>query len=185
MQQYYDILQITSSAKLEEVKKAYRKRAKELHPDLNPDPDASDRFILLHEAYEFLINKKTGAVYNERAKTYTKTRNRYKSYKEWEKKEKKKAQGRAHQYANMRWRSFEETRVYQSAQVIAFVLNYVYLLLGCMMVIVPPTVTMIRGDLNVLRFVAMFGSTLIGVGLIVAFWKETMGNFFKLKWERP
>lgn len=48
----YDILNVDKSVTLEDVKHAYRRRAFELHPDLNPNnPDASRQFQLLNEAY--------------------------------------------------------------------------------------------------------------------------------------
>lgn len=48
----YDILQLQKGADLQAVKRAYRKRAFELHPDLNPgNQDASSQFQLLNEAY--------------------------------------------------------------------------------------------------------------------------------------
>lgn len=52
---FYKILNIKKSATLHEVKKAYRKLAKELHPDKNQkDPKASDKFSDLGAAYEVL-----------------------------------------------------------------------------------------------------------------------------------
>lgn len=48
----YDILQLQKGADLQAVKSAYRKRAFELHPDLNPgNQEASHQFQLLNEAY--------------------------------------------------------------------------------------------------------------------------------------
>ncbi len=48
----YEVLQLQTNASLEDVKKSYRRRAFELHPDLNPDnPGASKQFQLLNEAY--------------------------------------------------------------------------------------------------------------------------------------
>ncbi len=52
----YNILGISKNADLETVKRAYRKRAFELHPDLNPNLiDAGKQFQLLNEAYVNLI----------------------------------------------------------------------------------------------------------------------------------
>lgn len=50
----YAALLLPDGASYEEVKKAYRKRAFELHPDLNPSPEASAQFQLLNEAYVLL-----------------------------------------------------------------------------------------------------------------------------------
>lgn len=54
---FYKILGITKSAQLHAVKKAYRKLAKELHPDKNKDdPQASQKFQDLGAAYEVIID---------------------------------------------------------------------------------------------------------------------------------
>jgi hypothetical protein len=52
---YYVILGLTSDATLADVKKAYRKLARQHHPDRNnADPGAIDRFRRITEAYEYL-----------------------------------------------------------------------------------------------------------------------------------
>lgn len=52
---YYDILGIKQTATLHEIKKAYRKKALEEHPDTNRgDPDANERFQKVNTAYEVL-----------------------------------------------------------------------------------------------------------------------------------
>lgn len=50
---FYKILGVSKNAKLNQIKKAYRTLAKELHPDKNPgDEDANKRFQDLGAAYE-------------------------------------------------------------------------------------------------------------------------------------
>lgn len=52
---YYKILQVDKKATQDEIKRQYRKLAKESHPDLHPDDEtAHDRFKELNEAYEVL-----------------------------------------------------------------------------------------------------------------------------------
>ncbi len=52
---YYGILGLTSDATLADVKNAYRKLARQHHPDRNnADPGAIDRFRRITEAYEYL-----------------------------------------------------------------------------------------------------------------------------------
>ncbi len=53
---FYKLLGVPRSAKTNQIKKAYRKLAKELHPDKNPDdPEAESRFQDLGAAYEVSI----------------------------------------------------------------------------------------------------------------------------------
>jgi len=52
---YYGILGIPDNSSIDDIKKAYRKKARLYHPDINPSPEAKDLFINATEAYEFLL----------------------------------------------------------------------------------------------------------------------------------
>lgn len=51
---YYGVLGVASDATPEEIKRAYRRLARELHPDVNPDPEAQEKFKAVSTAYEVL-----------------------------------------------------------------------------------------------------------------------------------
>jgi molecular chaperone DnaJ len=61
---YYEILGVERQASEAEIKRAFRRLARELHPDVSDAPDAADRFRELAEAYEVLSNARTRELYD-------------------------------------------------------------------------------------------------------------------------
>ena len=58
---YYEVLGIDKSASADDIKKAYRKKAKEFHPDLHPgDKECEQKFKEVNEAYEVLSDAERG-----------------------------------------------------------------------------------------------------------------------------
>ena len=60
----YAVLGVSHDADADTIKKAYRKLARQLHPDVNPDPDASARFQEIGRAYEVLSDPQKRAAYD-------------------------------------------------------------------------------------------------------------------------
>ena len=63
---YYEVLGVSKNASDDEIKKAYRKVAKQYHPDLNPgDKNAEEKFKEANEAYEVLSDSEKKARYDQ------------------------------------------------------------------------------------------------------------------------
>ncbi len=66
---YYDILGVSKDATIEEIKKVYRRLARQYHPDLNPgNKSAEEKFKDIGEAYEVLSDLNKRAQYDEFSK---------------------------------------------------------------------------------------------------------------------
>jgi curved DNA-binding protein CbpA len=77
---YYAVLGVDSDADSATIQRAYRQKAKQYHPDLNPGEDAKERFQLLNEAYNVLTNNELRQQYNNlrwRFTTYGRKSNPY------------------------------------------------------------------------------------------------------------
>ena len=61
---HYEVLGVERTADESEIRKAFRRLARELHPDVNPDPSAEERFKELAESYEVLSDAERRSVYD-------------------------------------------------------------------------------------------------------------------------
>jgi len=67
--EYYDLLEVSSTASQDEIKKAFRKQAMRYHPDRNPgDKEAEQKFKAVNEAYEVLKDEQKRAAYDRYGK---------------------------------------------------------------------------------------------------------------------
>ena len=61
---YYEILEVQRNASQEDIRRAYRRKAMEYHPDRNKRPDAEAKFKELNEAYHILCDAEKRTQYD-------------------------------------------------------------------------------------------------------------------------
>ncbi len=106
---YYNILGLSPNASVEEIKIAYRKKARLFHPDINPAPDAKDLFISATEAYEFLISNHDKITADNNAYNQ--------AMDDWRKYRQDRSHQRAQAYARTSYRTFKGSNFYKSTKI--------------------------------------------------------------------
>lgn len=150
VEQYFRVLEISSSSTLEQIKKAYRKKAKELHPDRNPSPTAHEDFIQVNEAYEYLVKYKTGKLYSNLKRGFTRpTRSNEEQEKYWREKAREQARARARKHAQMEYEAYTKTEYYKNTQAAVVLLGFLlYFFAALVSVIVPLLGVLLHGWLG-------------------------------------
>lgn len=175
MATYYQILGLRMNASSEEIKKAYRKRARELHPDTNDAEDAHERFVELNEAYQVLLNQKSGNYKrNYKEARQRKAQAQHETYEEYVKRKRKEARARAAKAAKMKYDEFIQSSLYRSAIKVMRLIDYVYVILGCFIALFPIIFSIangvdeekIAGTIVAILFCLIFGGSMIVVVLI-------------------
>jgi hypothetical protein len=118
--EYYRILGISQGASDAEIRKAYRARAMEFHPDRNHSPAARDMFIKITEAYQYLT-----AHPHHNGVTEEEYRRNYQAWVDYRQAEARK---KAEEYAKSTFRVFSGTTFYKNTSVMDW--SMVFLGLG-------------------------------------------------------
>ena len=135
MVDYYSILQISSNANTDEVKKAYRRLAYEYHPDVSSLPNAREKFIEINEAYEYITNKLKLEADLRKAHNIDYDETAQSVIDAWILQERERIRARARKYANMRYKNFTRTKEYKATAVLSNILSFAAFLLGLSVVI--------------------------------------------------
>lgn len=128
IESYFHVLGVSSNASIEEIKRAYRQKAKILHPDKNKSAEAHEQFILLTEAYECLINIKSGK---------TSRREQTNSYDDWLRHKRDETRQRAREYAKMQYEEYRKTDHYKKSQAALIVFEHLYFISAVIVMLSP------------------------------------------------
>jgi hypothetical protein len=107
---YYQILGLPVNSSVNDIKKAYRQQARKYHPDINPSPEAKDKFIIVTEAYEFLIANHDRINTDEEA--YLRAMDNWRKYRQ------DRSQQRARAYAHASYIRFKKTKFYKTTRIL-------------------------------------------------------------------
>ncbi len=117
--QYLKILGLQRGATAEQIKKAYRKKARLFHPDLNRRDTATNIFIAVNEAYEYLIED------DKRRRNHNLSEEDL--VKAWQDHRKEQARKRAYQYSRSRYNEFKKSKNYRSSMILNKALLFITL----------------------------------------------------------
>jgi hypothetical protein len=106
---YFKILGLDPDCSVDEIKKAYRAKAREYHPDINHSPEAKDMFIIVTEAYEFLLT------YFEKMRRNEEAYN--KAMDDWRKYRQARSRRKARVYAKTSYVRFKNTNFYKTTRI--------------------------------------------------------------------
>ena len=132
--EYYRILELAHNAGEDDLKKAFREKAKEFHPDLNHSVNAHEHFILVHTAYEMILAHIRGKAMHSPVIN-----------KEDEKlRRQQQAAKRAQHFAKMKYEEFvKECEAYKNSpykwifQILYYGLFYLYMFCALIFIFVP------------------------------------------------
>lgn len=170
IEKYYKILGISEGATLIQIKKAYRKRAMQLHPDVNKSPDAQEQFIFLNEAYEYLQKVKTGKIYSHSRGTYKRPKRRQKSTSGEEQAAREKARARARAHAKMKYEAYIKTDFYKTTVALNILSDFFFLVITILIFVGGP----ITG--YILKGFPGVGASIFLMFVTVHVWADTLVN---------
>jgi len=107
---YFDVLGLNTDASVDEIKKAYRQKARMYHPDINNSPEAKDLFIQATEAYEFLISNYSHL--NDNDAGYNQ------AMEDWRRYRQDRSRKRATVYARASYIRFKKTSFYRTTRIL-------------------------------------------------------------------
>jgi curved DNA-binding protein CbpA len=174
---YYKILDLPSDASEFQIKKSFRSKIKELHPDNNPLPDARTDFVQAYEAYEILVHPNTRKLYNsDLVNGHTPETHQSCAYFI------RYAHSIADEHASLKYPEVTKTKFYKSTRTLSYLVFFSDLIIGLLVIIAPIVMFQYIMPIGggVLSIVFVFAGVLLGLVLLSQAYLG-MGSYRKFK----
>jgi hypothetical protein len=165
---YYKVLGLDTGSTVYDIKNAYRKKARECHPDINPSPDAKEAFIRATEAYDFLLTY--------REKIASDEEDFHQAMEDWRKYRQDRSRHRAKVYAQASYLRFKKTSFYKTTRIIdratiisslaVSIMVLVVTILGYIYRIHHPLPGVENPPVSILIAFILFGMVLLAISLV-------------------
>ncbi len=110
LSEYYEILGCPLNSSVDEIKRTYRRKARQYHPDVNHEPDAIEKFIRITEAYDFIIANHNKVLCGDEEFD--------RIMEEWRKFRQERSKQRAQYYARSSYVRFKNSKYYKSTRIL-------------------------------------------------------------------
>ncbi len=126
---YYDLLEIPRTATVQQIRKAYRSKAKVYHPDVNMQSNAHMHFLILTQAYETLMDPNKRHIYDMALISNSEHLLTYEQWKEIEKRKQKEDEEIAYADFLKRKEAFQQSVYFKPARIAFYIvpmLSYLF-----------------------------------------------------------
>jgi hypothetical protein len=133
---YYDLLEIPKNATLEQIRKAYRRKAKQYHPDVSGQSNAHMHFLILRQAYETLMDANKRHLYDMAMISNSEHLLTYAQWKEIERRKIEALEEEAYQAFMKRKEHFQQSTFFKPAKALLYVAPFFFYVLGISILLV-------------------------------------------------
>jgi len=174
-EEYFKILGLEKDASQEEIKKAYRLLAKKFHPDVSDDPEASEKFIQIAEAYEILINRSLLYSMHAASQTPEERQSKYEYFKQRAKETAQKAAEMRYEKLQKEHEAFQKSGMHDIFLLFNYFFHFLLIVLDIFLITFPVVLLLkVRAEAGIFLYWIVFWI----IGTFLAFYIIGKGKSF-------